>query len=123
MTYVFGSGIAPDGGVFESNNRERQAKRMSARKRLRLGKAVRVVWVDSITNGGWQYNTLQRIGQLGRITSLGYVVKTTDDALVLSTSIGANEAVLDPVAIPKKCIIDLQVLGEEWDRQHLDKAP
>lgn len=84
-----------------------------------FGRAVRVFWRDSRSLPGWQYEP-DRLGASAKIVSQGYVAqgKRGTDALVLTTSIGTNGAVLDPVEIPWSAIAQMEFLPEQFDRQN-----
>jgi len=82
-----------------------------------FGRAVRVFWRDSRSFPGWQYET-DPLGKSAKIVSQGYVAKAKrgTDAIVLTTSIGTNGAVLDPIEIPWGAIARLEFLPEQFDR-------
>lgn len=88
------------------------------KKKFPKGRAVRVRWLDSASYTGWRFNTLGL--HAGKITSIGYVVGSNDEVLVLATSLGQpggspSKAALDPVVIPWGAITEVRELGEEWD--------
>lgn len=85
------------------------------RRSVRFGQAVRVSWFDSIAYNGWHYNP-EKVGEVARIQSLGYVYKKTPHSLVMSTSIGNQGAGLDLLHIPWGAIAHLEVLPTEWHR-------
>jgi len=60
-------------------------------------------WVDSEAQVGWQYVDNVRVTKL-TVQSLGYLVKETDDVVVITTSISANDGCMDCLTIPKVAI-------------------
>ena len=87
---------------------------MQARK-LKFREAVRVSWVDSMSFGGWNYEPDQ-VGGVARIQTLGYVVNSNKDYLTMTTSIGSKGGALDPVSIPWPAIVQVDKLGDNWNR-------
>jgi hypothetical protein len=74
------------------------------------GSAVRVFWYDSAAIQGWQYS--KNVGQVGRITSLGYVVSSKPECLTLSTSLDTTGASIDPLSIPWGAIVKCESLPD-----------
>lgn len=81
------------------------------RQRVARGTAVKIVWVDSVSVGGWQYN-LDHVGRIAPITTFGLVVNTKDDCITLTTSMGERGGALDPVSIPWGAINELEIVEE-----------
>lgn len=77
--------------------------------------AVRAYWLDSQVEQGWKYD-MDQAGDSAKICSIGYVVNTTPEAVVLTTSIGSKGGALSPLSIPWKAIEKLEKLGKSWDR-------
>lgn len=78
-----------------------------------FGKAVTVFWVDSAIMQGWRkYDE----GDSIPIQSIGYVTKTDDDIIVLTTSITNDFAINTPIAIPWGCVVQVRELPEDYDR-------
>jgi len=48
----------------------------------KVGSLVHITWVDSCASTGWQFG--DTAGQLTRCESVGWVVRTTDDIVVLA---------------------------------------
>lgn len=92
---------------------------MQARN-IPFGRAVRIFWHDSRSLSGWQYHT-EHLGTPGKIVTQGYIAKASraDGALVMTTSIGTNGAVLDPIEIPWGAVQRLEYLPSEWNRDNV----
>lgn len=88
---------------------------MEARK-LPFGKAVSVFWVDSAAHHGWT-NPDNELNDTTAIVSLGYVTKTDNDKVVLTSSITKDLGVLCPISIPWVAIFQVQELPQEYDRK------
>lgn len=85
------------------------------RTKYKFGQALRVAWHDSMRLDGWKYKPTE-IGEVGKMMTIGYVVNTTDEALAVTSSIGHLGGVLDALSIPWSCIVNVEELGEEWNR-------
>lgn len=83
--------------------------------KLKEGEAVRVSWYDSIALNGWKYNK-EGLGKAGRIQTIGYVAHNSAEAVAITSSIGTQGGMLDPINIPWRAIEKLEKLGEEWNR-------
>lgn len=68
-------------------------------------KRATVEWIDSCSYQGWQ-DPNEPFDPM-TIQSIGYVVQEDESKIVLSTSLGANGTYADPIAIPKKCVIQI----------------
>lgn len=66
-------------------------------------KVIYVEWVDSFAFKGW-FSSEGADTDLYLIKTVGYVVKETKKALVISHSFGDNKNVMDPLSIPKVAI-------------------
>lgn len=84
-------------------------------KKLPRGKAVRIFWADSATTQGWQ---TKESGEMAKIATLGFVTKTTPEFIVVSTSIAINGDSLSPVSIPWRCVLHIQKLPSDYDRNN-----
>ena len=80
------------------------------------GTPLRVFWVDSAHLPGWSYGSPEL--RVEAIVTLGYVVESRHDGLVLSTSIGHNLAYLAPLIVPWPSITHIQELPAEWQRDN-----
>ena len=67
---------------------------------LQQGQSVRVVWSDSSYSKGWHYPPYHFGSPLRHIETLGYVVQSDDDVLVVSTSKDQDGGCLCPTFIP-----------------------
>lgn len=85
------------------------------KKKFKRGQAVRVCWVDSAANEGWQGRDA---GETGKVVSLGFVTKAEAECLTISTSIAHNGHSHSPITIPWKCILKVQELEEKWSRNN-----
>jgi len=89
---------------------------MTKARKYPFGKAVQVRWYDSKSMFGWTYDdTLQR--GCAKIQSIGYVVQTNKEGIVLTTSIGHSRASIDDITIPWGAIAEIQEIGKQWDRE------
>lgn len=86
-------------------------------RRLHFGKAVRVQWNDSKSLPGWRYNTSSP-RQVAKIVTQGYVVQTNKEGITVTTSISTEGVSLDDITIPWGCVVNLTLLGREWDRDY-----
>jgi hypothetical protein len=66
-------------------------------------KAIQVEWVDAHTVDEWQELSSVTYG-LVNVTSIGFLLKETEDALVLCGSIGDHDDIFSQLSIPKVCI-------------------
>lgn len=66
---------------------------------LETGQAVQIYWCDSASLSGWKYNP-ETASTIGKIISLGYVVKAKEYGLTITSSMATDKAALDPVTIP-----------------------
>lgn len=62
---------------------------------------ARVKWRDSATTRGWRSKDE---GGISVIESIGFLLRSTKDVVVLTTSIDEGGGVLDPIAIPRSAI-------------------
>jgi uncharacterized membrane protein YcgQ (UPF0703/DUF1980 family) len=71
-------------------------------------KAVQIVWLDSASTDKWTRSDVEDLSPV-TITSIGYIVKETDDYLAITHSIDTHEGRLIQFAgfitIPKAAII------------------
>lgn len=89
---------------------------LKANHNLKLGHAVRVFWYDSASHGGWQYST--KIGDVGKIVTLGYVLNTKPNCITVSSSIATDNASIDPISIPWGSILKIDRI-KEFDRNNI----
>lgn len=78
---------------------------------------VRLEWLDSEVSSGWSDGADFETVKLRRVTSVGWVIAETDDALVLAAHIqlekdGTLDVVSDAMTIPKVAIVNLRKLRE-----------
>lgn len=67
-------------------------------------KPVMLTWLDSEASPGWQY--VQNLKpQESKIHSIGWLVKETETAVMISTSVSENGGAMDPLTIPKCAIV------------------
>ena len=67
----------------------------------------RIEWIDSAVNSGWALfdDWKEEMHDPIRITSYGFMVKETEDYVILAQNYGTNpEQVCNTIAIPKGCI-------------------
>lgn len=81
---------------------------------LAVGKAVRVLWEDSHRTSGWLFEE-EIEAKVVRVSSLGYVVASSQEALTISTSINSASGRLDPLSIPWPCVRAVHELGAHLD--------
>lgn len=80
------------------------------------GSALRIFWVDSCHSPGWQYGD-RGIPEVERVVTLGFVVASNEEGLVLSTSLSQKGAALAPVIVPWEAITHIQEIPSEWHRE------
>lgn len=78
------------------------------------GEVVVFDWVDSSASNGWQRPFPQAL-KLLKITTLGYVVATSEESISVTTSIANDGQVMDALSVPWGCINKLVVLPDEWE--------
>lgn len=78
------------------------------------GTAVRIYWYDSASAQGWQYTS--KVGQVGFIVSMGFVVNCKKDCITITTSFSSDGASIDPLSIPWGAIQKVDDLGKKWHR-------
>jgi hypothetical protein len=76
---------------------------------LKCGQGVRVKWLDSASLPGWHYKD-PTDADVSVIVSLGLVVGTKPQCLVLTSSLDDSGGAMDPLAIPWAAIQELNVL-------------
>lgn len=79
-------------------------------KKLKFGDAVRVYWLDSSVQEGWQ-RTPPKDGT-GQIVTLGYVIESSLATLVISHSIEKSGPFLSTLSIPRGAIVSVEKLKE-----------
>lgn len=70
-------------------------------------KPIRIEWVDSEADPGWKYIPTIEPHE-SHIDSIGFLLKETDTAIVISTSVSENNGCMDPLTIPKVAVISRQ---------------
>lgn len=65
---------------------------------------VRLTWIDSAATYGWVNKDDENIG-ISEIHSIGYVVREDKKTITISTSWNTGSRFMDPLTIPKCCII------------------
>lgn len=78
------------------------------------GTAVKVYWYDSAAVNGWQYSA--KVGQVGYIVSIGFVVNCKKECITLTTSFSSEGASIDPISIPWGAIHKVLNLGKKASR-------
>lgn len=73
-----------------------------------LHKLVEIWWTDHVTHVGWLNQDSNM--PLAKVHSVGWCVKESRDALVLSTSLSEDGEFTDPLVIAKKLITKMRVL-------------
>jgi hypothetical protein len=70
-------------------------------------KPIYVEWLDSNAYGGWRSaeNLSEETTHTLKVFSLGFLLYENDVCVTITTSISTTEGVLDPLSIPKSCII------------------
>ena len=67
-------------------------------------KPIMLTWLDSEATPGWQYAP-QVKPQESKIHSIGWLIKETETAVMISTSVSENNGVMDALTIPKVAIV------------------
>jgi len=78
-----------------------------------LGKAVRILWEDSALAEGWHTDAK---AQAGKIVTIGWVVDNNGGAIAVSGSINDQWSCIAPLSIPWSCIVRVEEMGDEWNR-------
>src|SRR6267142_5930927 len=94
------------------------------RRAVKFGSAIQVDWQDSRAFSGWSYDP-KALMTPARIQSLGYVVQSNRDSLVITTSIGNGGQTMDNLSIPWAAVKEIELLPgsgrfgpEEPPRRH-----
>lgn len=77
----------------------------------KLPKALYVEWVDALADSGW--TKLERVSDIHRCHSIGFLVKETKNSIVLATAVALDEdgnEANSTLAIPKAWIKKRRVL-------------
>ena len=70
---------------------------------------VKVNWVDTITQRGWQDRNSIEDELASRCTSVGYVVADNKKVITIAGTVGSNDShTLDAITIPKGCITKIR---------------
>lgn len=85
------------------------------RRRVRFGNAVLIRWTDSRAFNGWAYDPTT-LRTPARIQSLGYVVQSNPESLVITSSIGSAGQTMDDLSVPWGAIQELEILPGDWSR-------
>lgn len=67
--------------------------------------AVLLTWRDSCSERGWNRMTDPESKTVSIITSVGWIVDETDGEITITTSITDHGSAMDPLTIPKECIV------------------
>ena len=87
-------------------------------RKLAVGTPVKFKWADSDYAQGWHYpQGVMTYPTLSpkptEIATIGWVVATSRDSLIVTTSIGENGGALTPVSVPWRAIFNLEVLNKK----------
>jgi hypothetical protein len=81
---------------------------------LKLGQVVAILWADSKSALGWQYDPKKKRTP-GYIASIGYVVQSNDECVTITTSMDSRGASIDDFSIPCGCVQKLEVLDKRCE--------
>lgn len=81
---------------------------------LKLGQVVAVLWADSKSAMGWQYDPHKKRTP-GYIASIGYVVQLNEECLTITTSMDERGASIDDFSLPVGCIQKIEILPNKCD--------
>lgn len=78
----------------------------------RLTKKVYIEWIDSMAIQGWNHESRMsdEYAEPSKIVSIGFLIKSTDKFVVISTSVSVNASCMDPLSIPKCAITKMKNL-------------
>ena len=79
--------------------------RMTISKKF-LGKLVRIVWLDSIVDGGWVYDDWRP--HIPSIVSYGTVMYLDEKLLTFASTIGKKGGMFNPVTIPVGSVVEIK---------------
>ena len=85
---------------------------------VKKGQALTIDWLDSKAIGGWNRDNKP---EPGTIRSLGYVVASDEDALMITTSLETSGWHFDALSVPWGCITRVDVLPDDWAREGPDE--
>ena len=73
---------------------------------------VRVQWVDSASEDGWQHKAnVKHIGKLCLCESVGFLLRRNKGAITLVQSTGSFDNVAASISIPMGCVKKITKLG------------
>lgn len=80
-----------------------------------LMKFVKVNWIDACADIHWQL-LCDVDTDVTRFTTVGFLVKETDECVVVAQSVGVEpKQVCNTMAIPKGCIKNIETIEENAD--------
>lgn len=89
---------------------------MDKKDRLRILRVVSVLWLDSETQVGWNDQS-HYISELGLIYTLGYLIHSDKNQMVIASSFDAeNDHFNSVIKIPRNCIEKVEELFVEGFR-------
>lgn len=74
---------------------------------------VRVMWIDSAYDAGWHYLTTKKAPALSPIVTTGFVTGCHRDSLEISSTMGKDRGLLNPLRIPWGCIKSLRLMEKD----------
>ena len=89
-------------------------------KKLERGQLVKVFWVDSYSNHGWQIE--YEPPDFARIVSSGFVVNSNNKGVTLTTSTGSENDCHGPLTIPWCAIKYVDVLPKKFWRNSIPRV-
>lgn len=85
---------------------------------LQPGKAVFILWEDSATIDGWQFGPKP---DPGIIATVGWLVSSNEQALVVSSSLNDEFSCICPLSIPWSCVTQCEELEPQWNEPFAPK--
>lgn len=80
-----------------------------SRAETRLGEAVLVTWVDSVSTDSWQEDKEAKAIKPSSITSVGWIVQSDETRLVLAGTVERDHVCMVTV-IPAPAILSVEML-------------
>lgn len=76
-------------------------------------KLHKIIWKDHVASDSWWSSSELDDLKLLEVTSVGYEIIETDEAVTLASTISENNNYKNLIVIAKSCIVKQEILGSE----------
>lgn len=70
-----------------------------------MNRIVHIRWIDSGSSSGWCLMPVPKLEL--NIETIGFVLEEDEERIVVTTSVSDMGCAMDPLAIPKCCILEM----------------